>query len=148
MKFGPIICDPTSEEAKALIGKKVLASDSYVGLKKVDSKLCKEGILERIDEDNDCPFRFGINLFQTYNFIREVIEEPKKYVPYDLSKPEVRDKLRGRWYRVTEEDIEHSVESFAPTKYGYVISGTYTAEGFFEECTWLDGTPCGEEVTE
>ena len=148
MRYGKIICDPTSEEAKALLGKKVLASDCYVGLQKVDSKLCKEGILERIAEDNDCPFRFGIDLFQTYTFIREVIEEKPKYVPYDLSKPEVRDKLRGRWYRKKECNHEYCVTDFQTTMDNGWIVDFKTAFDFLEECEWLDGTPCGEEVTE
>ena len=83
-------------------------------------------------------------------------EPEKKYVPFDLSKPEARDKLRFKYL------IQLKIDSSLPEErlvLGFsmdaVIIGGYDLNCFdghelLENFTFLDGSPCGElvEITE
>lgn len=89
MRFGKIVCDPTSEEAKALIGKKVATYHIYGKLKEKPNE-CGVGILKDISVYtpiyngnhyisvyDDAPFKMafmdGHGCYCT-TFIREIIE--------------------------------------------------------------------------
>ena len=87
-KYGPIIYDPRSEEAERLVGKKVMFSDCYVRLCDCNDKdiniYVYPGVLNSIRLNAYLPFCQKIDekftpeeRFQTFCFIREVIEEEK-----------------------------------------------------------------------
>lgn len=81
-------------------------------------------------------------------FILEKVEQ--KYIPFDLSLEEDRAKLRGAWVKANKDlDKEQNVCGVC-SEYVYLSCQTqgYTAEGFLEGFTFLDGTPCGKLVTE
>lgn len=81
-------------------------------------------------------------------------EPKKKYVPFDLSKPEARNSLRGKYL------VQLHVGNFAPeerlvvgfSENSAVIGGCkpecHNGHELLENFTFLDGTPCGEEVEE
>ncbi len=81
-------------------------------------------------------------------------EPEKKYVPFDLSKEKDRNMLRGKYL------IQLHVGSFTPeermvvgfSENSAVIGGynpkCYDGHELFENFTFLDGTPCGQEVEE
>ena len=80
-------------------------------------------------------------------------EEPKKkYVPFDLSKPEVRDGLRGKWIRLktlTEDGVyeERMITDFTSVNGIWSTRSLDEAE-LLRDWTFLDGSPCGQAVAE
>lgn len=85
---------------------------------------------------------------------KELKKEPEKYVPFDLSQEKDRNMLRGKFL------IQLHVGNFAPEERlvvgfsentavigGYEL-GCYDGHELLENFTFLDGTPCGQEVTE
>ena len=87
-----------------------------------------------------------------YPFIIRKKEPEKKYAPFDLSKPEARNRLRGKFL------IQLQVGNFAPEErlvvgfsentavIGGHDPGCYNGHELLENFTFLDGTPCGEEI--
>lgn len=77
----------------------------------------------------------------------------KKLVPYDLSKKEDRDALRGKWVR-DSDGVEYLINTFYPTQqfFNGISLSTSTNCGnamvLFENYTFLDGSPVGKEVEE
>lgn len=68
-----------------------------------------------------------------------------QYVPYTWDD---REELRGRWYRHKEDNSEHMVRDVRVDSCDgdvMCVNGM-TANYFFENCEWLDGTPCGKVV--
>ena len=78
----------------------------------------------------------------------EEIDQPK-FLPFDLSKPEVRDKLRGKWIRQKDGHEETCITFFLHLDEGdcWEVEG-YCSEDLLEYWVFMDGTPCGEEVKE
>ena len=80
-------------------------------------------------------------------------EKKKKLVPFDLSKKEDRDALRGKWI-VDSEGGEHLMDRFYPAPVfnnpKQIIWHTCLggADYLFNHCTFLDGSPVGKEVEE
>jgi hypothetical protein len=73
--------------------------------------------------------------------------KPPRYIPYTW---EDREQLRGRWYRLKENNSEHMVRDVRIDSCDadvMCINGM-TVSYFIEECEWIDGTPCGKVVTE
>lgn len=88
-------------------------------------------------------------------------EPKKKHVPFDLSKPEVRDRLRGQWIRRKPYSfnpgycLEVVIDCFEQVDEGaegldsiyWVVNGISALE-LLEDWTFLDGSPCGQEMSE
>lgn len=149
MKFGPVLTYKDLDEAKRLIGKKVVAINTLLSIDdERDGQTYNECCLEKIVKSG-YPFLMSDGCF--YQFIREILPdkpEGSRYVPYDFSDPKVRDSLRGRWYR-TKSGNEYQVTEFmAPNKFSDEWAfGGFCAATFLHSCTWLeDGTPCGKKV--
>lgn len=70
------------------------------------------------------------------------------YVPYDLSKKEVREKLRGKWIEKRGKVLEEVLFTFDQDYTGCFKCNGYTAEELLGMFTFSDGTPCGEKVEE
>ena len=66
-----VICDPTSPEAQALIGKEVYVGDTY----NEALESCAKGVLGAIYLDSQYPFRTEDN---RYAYIRAIEEKPIK----------------------------------------------------------------------
>ena len=150
MKLGPVLTYKDIDEAKRLLGKKVVFSDN-LNLIENDSHCKNEShqnsVLTHISDDNSRPFVDSIGIKN--QFIREVIEddpEEPRYKPYDLSDPAVRKSLRGRWYkRVDRNDFERAIDTFYCNDGRWTVNA-YDAEYFLKYFNWLDGTPCGQLV--
>lgn len=147
MKLGRVLTYKDIDEAKRLIGKKVVASDFYASICDDDTACdCMYDTLKAVHADKVCPFEY--NTIYSTQFIREVIEDESDplYEPYDLSDPKVRDSLRGRWFR-DEYGNEVLVNLFDYYKSRNVLHvNGYSSKVFLENCKWLDGTPCGRRV--
>ena len=77
----------------------------------------------------------------------EEIDQPK-FLPFDLSKPEVRDKLRGKWIRQKDGHEELCLYSFYCCEGDYWEANGFDGKDLLEYWVFMDGTPCGEEVKE
>lgn len=147
MKFGPVLTYKDIDEANRLIGKKVVASDFYALICDDDTACdCMYDTLKAVHAGKACPFE--CDTFYSTQFIREILDEAK-YEPYDLSDKKVRDSLRGRWFRDTENDgtPETMVFSFCHNESGWRVNAQYYADSFLRDCVWVDdGTPCGRRV--
>lgn len=153
MKLGKVLTYKNVDEAKKLIGKNVVASDTLFGAENYENlyreALGRDGIwLSKVVEGSSFPFRISNGTI--HQFIREVIDDEPHYEPYDLSDPKVRDSLRGRWYKWeghngTGEEMVTRFLSSAFTK-KWEING-WAVGGFLKYCHWVDdGTPCGRRV--
>jgi len=148
MKLGPVLTYKDVDEAKRLIGKKVVASDFYAPICDDDTACdCVHDTLKAVHADKVCPFE--CNIFYGTQFIREILDEAK-YEPYDLSDPKVRDSLRGRWYKVEDPDgtREEMVTRFLSPAFTktWEVNG-WDGEYLLKYCHWIDdGTPCGKLV--
>lgn len=151
MKLGKVLTYKNVDEAKKLIGKRVVASDTLFGAENYENlyreALGRGGIcLSKVVEGN--PFPFRVSNGTVYQFIREVLPDKPEYEPYDLSDPKVRDSLRGRWYKVEDTDDEEMVNGFqfSPYTEEWWVN-RWDAVGFLKYCHWVDdGTPCGRRV--
>ena len=153
MKLGKVLTYKNVDEAKKLIGKRVVAADTLFGAENYENlyreALGRGGIcLSKVVEGNPYPFR--VSNGTVYQFIREVIDDEPRYEPYDLSDPKVRDSLRGRWYKVEDPDgtREEMVTRFWSSKFTnkWEVNG-WDEKYFLKYCHWIDdGTPCGRRV--
>lgn len=115
MKLGKVLTYKDTDEAKKLIGKKVVASDFYASICNDDTACdCVHDTLKAVHADKVCPFEC-ITFYGT-QFIREILPDETykpRYEPYDLSDKKVRDSLRegGMWAR----GLETSIRSTAST---------------------------------
>lgn len=144
MKLGRVLTYKDLDEARRLIGKKVVASDFYASICDDDTACdCIHDTLKAVHAEDDCPFE--CNTIYSTQFIREILDEAK-FEPYDLSDKKVRDSLRGKWFK-NKHDTEEPVSNFCYFKNRSVwyVNG-YSSKDFLENCTWLDGTPCGRRV--
>lgn len=149
--YADVIIDPNDERVK--IGEKY-----YMGG-------TPNEVLESANEANDFfintlikidnvklwyPFEGGNQ--RIYCCLIKAKEPQVKYVPYDLSKKEVRDKLRGKWIVRKGSDAERLITSFTKDSYGnwsYDVGfGGGNNNELLANYTFLDGTPCGEKVEE
>ena len=76
-------------------------------------------------------------------------EMMRKYTPFDLSKKEVRNKLRNRWIVRNDKTEEFQITKFRkdPVSNGWYID-TCNSIDLLVNFTFLDGSPCGEKVEE
>lgn len=153
MKFGKVLTYKNVDEAKKLIGKRVVASDTLFEAENYE-KLYREALrrggicLSKVVEGS--PFPFRVSNGAAYQFIREVLPDKPEYEPYDLSDKKVRDSLRGRWYKWegpdgTREEMVNRILFPLYTK-KWEVNGR-TVEDFLKHCHWIDdGTPCGRRM--
>ena len=76
-------------------------------------------------------------------------EPEKRYVPFDLSLPEDREKLRGAWIRYKDSEIAYCIFAISPDEAEPCVTiwGEEIPVGLLlEKYTFLDGTPCGKLV--
>lgn len=155
MKYGPIICNPNSEEAKRLVGKKIVGCWSYNTLDNMSDELIEKTLLRIGCSVN--PFVVDDTKF---TFIREVIDDSPKYRPYETVDELVADWKAKASTRFVSHDlrmppiwVKKTLERWMITGFDKdggcnVFIGYYwvTLEELFEKFTYLDGTPCGKEV--
>lgn len=103
--------------------------------------------LTAVDKNRERPFAFGSdnesNVLWDVCIIRKK-EPKKKYVPFDLYRPEGRDKLRGKWIREKETNNEYCINSFLYSCDGYCTANGWGGKTLLNSFEFLDGTPCGE----
>lgn len=153
MKYGPIICDPKSEEAKALVGKKVVGGYDFTELKDYPER---HTIATLNYIKNTCnPF---VCCATPYTFIRGVVEDAPKYRPYKDTGEMVEDYCERFDVRLMDFDMPsiwlkaiHYGATELITKFGtgavvFDQDCYNTLDWIFGNYTYLDGSPVGKEV--
>ena len=142
--YADVIIDP--EDPRLEIGTEYYFADyprEVVSRAQHDSCAKKLLNISKATSDN-LPFALENNDWTWACLIRK--KEPEKlYEPFDLSKPEVRDSLRGKWFYYPSTDSELMIDCFSHMDSQWRVHGL-TADQFLNVCTFLDGSPCGEEV--
>lgn len=158
--YKDVIIDPTSEEAKNCIGKKVYMDNTPGACLRhanySSDNYCR--ILREINDDANCPFisKSGYS----YGCIILPKEEPKpEYVPFK-SREEFLYYYAYHNDRLTESSLAHQISTFGgiflkDNDYhmvteilndGVVIGSNHLAttwKDILDGYTFLDGTPCG-----
>lgn len=123
----------------------------------MDKAVGEVGTVSHIPSDfRECSIEvdvLGIGLFLYPYFVLEKVKQ--KYVPFDLSNPEVRKSLRGRWIKNKNNNFELCITFFTHQGYVgntipadvYMVSGI-DADELFQYWVFEDGSPCGKRVEE
>lgn len=100
--------------------------------------------LEKIDPSNCRPFSGHDDMGNLIEggYIREYVQTFK---PLDLSDPEVRDMLRGKWLREKSTGKELMIGKFSKDS-EWVVNGNWTAEQLMRDWELIDGTFLGVEA--
>ena len=171
MKYGPIICDPKSDEAMDLIGKKVIGCNSYYALDKFDGNftnsgfpnkpgfIIRSGVLTNTFIDKYCPFILDEKTATSCTFIREVIEEPPQYRPYKDTEEMIEDFKKRFKDKIITSPVEMPLIWLTPSGGGKHLVTDFSCSGELIKCmdgyesldvvfdlyTYLDGSPVGKE---
>lgn len=140
-----IIFDPTSEEAIALKGEKVLGSDCIWDFESDAVKGVLGGIILDRKASGGKPFMLVLADGKKMNFIGIKPVPAPKIEPYCLARAEVRDRLMLKVYKSKDAKnyVEGLVHTFKCTNGSWTINGM-SATRFLADFVWIDGTPCGE----
>ena len=133
-KVDKIICDPADMDAQKLVGKTVLASKYF------NFKYSVRVVLQRICETEPEPFTCSDN--GTYSFIKACPEPTIK--AYNLNDINVRNSMRGKWFKSKKDDKECMVYSFSFNN-GWRVNGL-TAQVLLSDYVWMDGSPMGDMI--
>ena len=158
IKYGPVICNPYSEEAKELVGKEIIGGWSYASLVETPDDYMVT-TLRRIGRYKD-PFEVDGSKF---SFIREAIHDDE-YIKYASIKEMLNDYVdrfnKGKpWPKNTLPPVwlKHKyignivlLCEFNPVcNQVYIGSmGLIDLSSLFANYTYLDGTPVGKETKE
>lgn len=144
--YADVIIDPNDERVK--IGEKYYMGDTpNVVLERAnEAEDFYINTLVKIDNEDWDPFIGGNQGIYCCLIKPKAIQDG--YVPYDLSKKEVREKLRGKWIEKRGKVLEEVLFTFDQDYTGCFHCNGYTAEELLGMFTFSDGTPCGEKVEE
>lgn len=149
--YADVIIDPHDERVK--VGERYYFGDAPTPLIRGandDSLSLQE--LERVDYKDEYPFVFFSEEYDREVYFSCLIKpkEPQaKYVPFDLSKKEVRDKLRGKWIvnKITKGEKMISNFWIVGIISPWVCADGNTGADLLAKFTFLDGTPCGQKIS-
>ncbi len=101
------------------------------------------GKIKKINENSEFPFVNKVDVEYRYFYL---VEEPKekKYRPYKL---EDFDKFFNKGFEHKEYKFRVRVNRIEYENNTLYINGV-TAQNFLEKYVWLDGSPCGAEITD
>ena len=141
--YADVIIDP--EDPRVEIGKEYYWSDypSSLLLEVLEgSKQSK--ILIEVD-NSEYPFK---NRDAKYQCLIRKKEPEKKYVPFDLTKEEDRNCLKGKWLKRIDTGDEDLIISFSDDSTFIAPDQYWDAEKLLTLYVFDDGTPCGRLVEE
>lgn len=151
-----IISDINDPRLEGSIGKVCyvahhLYDDDIVANANNDDKTHK-GILINLGYDPAFPFEVHTEMGLHWKQIIIAKNQPSQpeYVPFDLSREEDRQLLRGKWLRSNQnrEEMITGFHMFDNGKWTADMScfANATGDGLFRLYTFLDGTPCGKQI--
>ena len=118
-------------------------------LRSISQLSANEGVLVMRDsaiEAQSSPFMSSEN--EWFVCLIRKKEPEKKYVPFDLSDPEVRKSLRGRWITKSDGTDEKVLWWFWKCNGYWMADEDLTADELLRDYTFDDGSPCGKLVVE
>ena len=146
--YEDIIINPNDPRLENAIGKEVYYSATIKDCIKdanQDFMPCK---LKDINMNIDVPFVIETPNFLTRKEYIIIKKEPEvKYVPFDLSKEEDRDALRGKWVKKKDTGTEYQLIHFMHIDSLWRALAN-TGQEFYDYFTFLDGSPVGKKVEE
>lgn len=148
--YKDIIIDPNDKRLEGAIGKEVYYNDLPFDVLKDANKNEKTGILSKIESEQVEGYLFNIETEDAGNIFSCIIikKEPEvKYIPFDLSKKEDRDFLRGKWVKKKDTGNEHQLIHFTHIDNLWRALAN-TGQELYDYFTFLDGTPVGKKVEE
>ena len=142
--YEDIIINPNDKRLEGAVGKEVYLETSAIDVLKQANENDIPNILMAIHKDVAFPFQ-GI-MFR-YPFVILKKEPEVKYVPFDLSKKEDRDFLRGKWVKKKDTGNEHQLIYLTHIDNLWRTLAN-TGQELYDYFTFLDGTPVGKKVEE
>lgn len=144
--YKDIIIDPNDKRVK--IREKYYMGGTPNGVLEIANKANElfTDILIDIDDKDDFPF-IGGSSHGYYCCLIKPKESQVKYVPFDLSKKEDRDALRGKWIKHKKYSTEILIDCFSIDTGKWYVNG-YSAKPLFDNFLFLDGSPVGKKVEE
>ena len=146
--YADVIIDP--EDPRVEVGKEYYFASVIASLLVYANGDCMAKDLKSIRKGSNYPFADGIG---NYMCIIRKKEPEKKYVPFDLSNPEVRKSLRGKWIKA--ESGEYQISGFRSIDgedgeewEAAVAFGLIPSETLLNRWTFEDGSKCGKLVEE
>lgn len=146
--YKDVIIDP--EDPRVEIGKEYYSSNNIiVALFKANEgneTFCYR--LISVQEGDYGPFRMDKEEPSCFDFLIRKKEPEKRYVPFDLSLPEDREKLRGAWVRM-KTFLEREEPILCITERAVYVSferAGISPEVLLSLYEFVDGTPCGKLV--
>ena len=144
--YKDIIIDPRDPRLEGAIGKEVYCDDTPFDVLKGANRNKGAGSLSKIDTEQVDAYPFSVDIGDDEIVYCCIIikKEPKvKYVPFDLSKKEDRDFLRGKWIRHKMTGDEYQITVLSNN-----LAISCTGNELLKYYTFLDGTPVGKKVEE
>lgn len=149
--YKDVIIDP--EDPRVEIGKEYYFGDNPRDVINKANKNKTSLILDSIykGEINYRPFSFGRNSLDFFPCLIRKKEPEKKYVPFDLDDPIVRQNLKSEWIRRKDNSEAKLIWWFwrNPIDGKWVINEDIATEELLSD--WVfdsDGSPCGKLVEE
>lgn len=148
--YKDVIIDP--EDPRVEIGAEYYFGDTPLECIAVANSDSFDGssMLVDIEEKKERPFARAASTSSGvlwYVCLIRKAEQEKKYIPFDLSDLEVRDKLRGKWIKSNHSPYpEDMITGFYLSEDIWQVNYSYNAEELLNDWEFLDGTPCGELV--
>ena len=147
--YEDIIINPNDPRLENAIGKEVYYGDIPSLVLDDANNNWQPMKLLGIKRSNCFPFAVN-SLSDLYCFHCCIIikKEPEvKYVPFDLSKKEDRDFLRGKWVKKKDTGNEYQLIHFTHIDSLWRALAN-TGQEFYDYFTFLDGSPVGKRVKE
>ena len=146
--YADVIIDPKDPRAK--IGERYYFGDTPKAALECARANGEGVLLEDIEIDLPKPFA-TCDYEEAYPCIIRKKEPEKKYMPFDLSDPEVRKSLRGKWIKdgageeacITGFKCDDEEDWIAEIPNGYIAATAFASCWMFD-----DNSPCGKLVEE
>ena len=143
--YKDVIIDP--EDPRVEIGKKYysgIVSNDVLNFANHNEELVK---LIEVEPGTKYPFHIKSDGCDCWTCLLIRKKEPeKKYVPFDLSDPEVRKILRGMWIRRKDDSEEKMLWWFWKANGYWMADEDIRADELLRDWIFDDNTPCGKLV--
>ena len=115
-------------------------------------RACPRKKLFAVDPSEPQPFFFMEDGKKSFTYFLPEKESAPEWMPLDLSKPEDRELLRGKWIRSKVNDHESVATAFKYQEYEWKAHlpqmGLKSGRTLLDDYTFLDGSPIGRKVEE
>lgn len=144
--YADVIVDPNDPRVE--IGEEYYFGNTPQDVLGFANKQGRGDILKGIVKAAQYPFGMENQEFRKCCLIRKK-EPAKKYVPFDLTKEEDRDKLRGAWVRIKDiPNIEYLIYGLNAKFVLLGVNANVETDELLRNYEFVYGSPCGKLVEE